>query len=55
MAGFLDDTKRVGETVLECPVLGGFDLLKDAAFVPEPGSLDAITAIMSTNNTMFYF
>ena len=33
VAGFLDDTKDVGQTILDCPVLGGFDLLDDVSFV----------------------
>ena len=33
VAGFIDDTKTVGEMILGCPVLGGFDQMADPAFV----------------------
>lgn len=33
VAGFIDDTRTIGEMVLGCPVLGGFDQMADGAFV----------------------
>lgn len=35
IAGFLDDTKQIRETIVGVPVLGGFDLLEDRSFVSE--------------------
>jgi sugar O-acyltransferase (sialic acid O-acetyltransferase NeuD family) len=35
VAGFLDDTKAAGDTVMGVPVLGGFDRMNDGRFVAE--------------------
>lgn len=35
VAGFIDDTKPVGEAVIGCHVLGGFELMDDPGFVSD--------------------
>jgi sugar O-acyltransferase (sialic acid O-acetyltransferase NeuD family) len=42
VAGFLDDTKPVGEIILDHPVLGGFAAMRDRAFVANHGWIVAI-------------